>query len=162
MCPPEPAGSQEPNRRPCVDRHAGRTTPLEIPINVEKDMGTWTVRPDPVELHDDGDSVRWNLCCLIAAFPDADFQIEFSGGPAGYDRFLGPFMSPIVRADKTLVAGTRGKVCGCYYYDVWVVMRAGGQRFKLPFPIDPQIDNLPPPPKTVAPARHPEPGEGDA
>ena len=158
MCTMEPAAFQNPRRRPCILRPASRTTPADVRIEIVRSRGKWRVVQDPAELHTGGDQASWDLSELIAEFPPGtDFRIEFFGGPPGYDPVRGPFTKPIERSGASLVAGARGTDWGCYYYDIWAMTQY--EAYKLDFPIDPQIDNLPPPPRTVYP-RHPEPDHG--
>ena len=130
-------------RRPCIPRLGTRTTPTRLDLTVTQSGGTWNISQDPLELHNDGDHAHWGLGNLITSYPGATFEIEFTSGPSPLDTSLGPFVS-LGRIGSELVGDQRINNWGCYIYDIWVKY-PGGDRFKLPFTIDPQIDNLAPP-----------------
>jgi hypothetical protein len=86
-----------------------------------------------------------------------DIQIRFFKGPPGFDVEKGPFANTPVfdsMTNKLTVVGRNQQYGDCYCYDmlVWVSgknVTAGG--YEDLFPIDPQVDNLmPPPPPRIA------------
>jgi hypothetical protein len=126
----------------------------------------WEVNLDPIELHHDGDEVKWNLFYLRSEYPaGTDFKIEFTsvcphGGPIKLDKDSGPFAIPIGPSGGDLAVKGRNHEWGCYTYDIRVYIPGDTEGKPIEFPIDPQIDNLePPPPPDPCRPDHPG-GEG--
>ncbi len=107
----------------------------------------WIVQPQLIQLLDDSDEVTWNLDELNEAYPGGKFRIEFTDAPANAPLNKSPFLQKILwdTQAKTLQAEGRGQVWGLYSYDIWVSYQK--ERFTLDIPIDPQIDNIAPPPQ---------------
>jgi hypothetical protein len=87
-----------------------------------------------------------------------DIQVVFKSGPATPVPALGPFTA-IGYDRKALTAEGSGNngVPGSYKYDILVNARVGAgiQYLPLSFPIDPQIDNMAPPPHAHKPPHDP-------
>src|SRR5262249_10822229 len=92
-----------------------------------------------------GDAVIWNLAAIWTAIPGVtQVTFTFSAG-RGVPTPLGPFTAFAVDlVNKTATGSGPDTYRDCYRYNIEVVHRLG-QTWKL-FPVDPQIDNLAPPP----------------
>jgi hypothetical protein len=103
--------------------------------------GTWAVDHEVMQLQHDDDEVVWDLSAVWRRFPGAEVQIVFTSGPvASFDRAKGPFRQLVVEPRKRQARGVkRNQVMGRYDYEIRIHQEGD-------VTIDPQIDNLPPPP----------------
>lgn len=96
-----------------------------------------------IQLHNDNDEVIWQLDELNQQYPGGKFWIKFNNPLNGSPK--GPFFNLIdLKPADILHAMGRVHDWGTYIYDIWVVY--DGERFRLTTPIDPQVDNIMPPP----------------
>jgi hypothetical protein len=105
----------------------------------------WVVQP--IQLHDDNVEVIWQLDELQQRYPGGTFWIKFTTSPSkDFDK--GPFLGEILWQNQSNTLQVSGRVhdWGTYIYDIWVSCL--GRNFTLNFPIDPQVDNLAPPPNS--------------
>ncbi len=102
-----------------------------------------------IDLYNNDDEVIWQLDELCQAFPGATFKIVFKSGPMNPVWPNGPFTSPIVsdtlRDSTILRARGRTDNWGLYIYDIWACY-GSGDNYPIETPIDPEVDNLMPPP----------------
>ncbi len=128
-----------------------RTTPTPLGATVKG--SPWVVDPDRMQLFDPADVVIWDLKSLWAEIPRIkQVTLKFLSGMKGWTT-NGPFKTVAVDLVQQIAVGVLpDDVQDCYQYDIEVTDELG-QKWDL-FPIDPQIDNLPPiPPRPP----HPEP-----
>jgi hypothetical protein len=112
-------------------------------------------RIDPIELRNDNDQVIWNLDELLAEYETATkFALEFISGPSPLSPGGGPFKAPSIEIEVPvpsppkpfeLIATNRGSIWGLYTYNILVYYKSP-EGTPLWTPIDPQIDNIMPPP----------------
>ena len=158
----EPLSAESRSRKPGPGllRPGPENLPAKVsPSGVVKPH-SWTISPDPIQLEYADDSVSWDLKELqkVYATPGTVFEIEFisTPGPRPLRAALGPF--------KTLGANVAGDAIvgekvvydvGRYTYNLYVTV-PHMNRQKIT--IDPQIDNVaPPPPPNGRPPEAPDP-----
>lgn len=120
-----------------------RTGPFQFDPHAIPGAG-WTVDLIKIQLEDPGDIVVWHLEQIWKVIPGVrQVMLTFRNG-SGASVPLGPFTSLAVDLDAMTATGTRPDgVRDCYLYNI-LVCHSSGQSWNL-FPIDPQIDNIPPP-----------------
>jgi hypothetical protein len=112
--------------------------------------GTWRVDTDPIHLQHDDDELALDVSAIFKQHPKATIQVSFTAGPvATFDRLKGPFRNLVVDPKTHMVRGAqRSGVFGCFTYEILVHEPGSQGPRRLEIMIDPQIDNLPPPPDT--------------
>jgi hypothetical protein len=157
MLPKRTLGSAE-DLLPCRIHQGLRNDPSDFDVYVmQGDDDVWKASLAPIPLENDGDTVVWHLEEVFAYFNGIqNAWIEFFKGPADFDPDCGPFIGPpLFKIEaKTLTAAGRNHLYGsCYCYNIVIqvvdptmaVSPGASSSFTL-FPIDPEIDNLAPPP----------------
>jgi hypothetical protein len=134
----------------------GRAKVINATVTYDSMTSDWIIAPSPIKLEHDGDKVRWDLANVYAHTPWKDkiarVEIVFKGGPPVLDTKLGPHtkidLNLVDLKHPTLLAYARNKKYGLYCYDLVVHFKDPRMEpIRLnPFPIDPQIDNVAPPP----------------
>ena len=126
------------------------------PFGPKVSSGPWKVDIDPIQLEHPGDTVVWDLSSLVKLIPGiTKVELTFRSG-RGAATPLGPFTNLAVAAGFMSATGSvPDAIQDCYCYNIEVT--SSGDVSKV-FPVDPQIDNLPPIPDTGG--GHPPPKGG--
>lgn len=112
----------------------------------------WEVKPSKIELDDANGMDHWDLSGVYSYPPwkgkIADVKIVFTDGPAVLDPQKGPFTAipEFAGPERKLKGQPRNKKFGLYTYDIVVTLLDSLHQGIDLFPIDPQIDNVAPPP----------------